>query len=287
MKLNSIKFFSMCIVLFFGALVSCEDESSTEDLVGSQNYVSFENNRTALISTGETVVVDAKVFASQVSSVDRTLELVLITAPVTATSPDRVTTTADPAVFSMPASVTIPAGSKQASFPVTILGSGLGSTGKTIVIGIVPQEGLMVATTYAGTQDAGNFATASKRLVITAKEVCNANPLRVQIYTDRYGSETSWDLFNSNDLENPIASGGPFTDQTTNNAFKKPDVDLCLESGSYTFVVYDSYGDGMNSGTGAGYYRLVTMNSDFSTEILEIAKNGTFGAFDIVEFTLP
>lgn len=276
MKLNNIKLFSMFAVLFMVVFASCEDESSTEDLIGSQNYVSFENNKSVLVGTGETSVIDVTIYASQASSSDRTLQLEV--APTSTASPD---------VYSMPTSVTIPAGEKQVTFPVSIEGSGLGSAGKTIIIGIVAQEGVNVASTYSGSQTLGTYAVTSKRITITAKEGCTANPLRIQIVTDQYGSETTWELYNNSDMVNPIAEGGPYTDAAANGAYPQPNVDLCLESGTYTFVIYDVYSDGMDSGYGAGFYRLVHMNEDFTVEGAEIAKNGVFGAFDTVEFIMP
>ncbi|WP_291117855.1 hypothetical protein [Flavobacterium sp. UBA6135] len=273
--MNFFKFntFPILAFLLVGILVSCEDDSSSSNPLASQNFVSFETNKTVLIETGQTVAIEAKVFASQTSTVDRVLELVVGS-----------TSTANPMYYSMPSTVTIPAGSKEGTINLSIQGVELDSTGKTIVIGFVPQEGLNVTTTYSGSKALGTYAVAYKQLVITAKEVCSASPLRIQIVTDRYGDETTWELYNQN--MDVIASGGPYATQSASGAFPQAPIDLCLASGSYTFVVYDSYGDGMNSGYGAGYYRLVSMNSDFSSEVLQIAQNGVFGAFDIVEFTL-
>lgn len=289
MKLNNIKFFSLFAILLFGALVSCEEESSTEDLIGGQNYVSFENNTIVLIEAGQTVVKEVTIYASQAASVDRTLELQVITAPISAatvigvpTNPS--TTTANPDYYSVPTSVTIPAGAKEVSFPIEIEGFDIG-TGRTIVVEIKPQPGLMVASSLSGSLTNDNLTANSKRLILNIKEVCNLNPIRVQITTDRYGSETTWELYNS--LGAVIASGGPWADGTANQAYPRPNVDLCLESGTYTFVVYDSFGDGMNAGTGVGFYRLVKMNTDFTVEGEVIATGGTFSDFDSVEFTLP
>lgn len=289
MKLNNIKFFSFFAILFIGALVSCEDESSTENLLGGQNYVSFENSSVVLIGAGETVVKEAKIFASNAASVDRTIELMVITAPISAAAIPNVptnpsTTTANPAYYSVPASVTIPAGAKEASFPIEIDGFDIG-TGKTIVVEIKPQPGLVVAASISGTEANNNITANSKRLILNIKEVCNLNPVRIQITTDRYGSETTWELYDS--LGEVIASGGPWADGSANQAYPRPNVDVCLGSGTYTFVIYDSYGDGMNTGTGVGFYRLVHMNSDFTVEGAQIATGGTFSDFDSVEFTLP
>lgn len=291
MKFNNIKLFSLFAILFFGVLVSCEDDSSTEDLIGSQNYVSFEENSTVYIVGGESMVKQAKVYASQVSSVDRTVQLRVVTEPISAATVVGVpvnnsTTTASPSSYSVATSVTIPAGAKEASFPVEIQGVGIGA-GKVIVIEMVAQDGVNVSTTLAGTLTNNNLTGISKRLLINVREICGQNLLRIQINTDRYGSETTWELYSNTNLEVPIATGGPFPDQAASGVYPRPNVDVCLPNGDYTFVIYDQYSDGMDSGYGAGFYRLVTMQPNLSAEINEIARNGVFGAFDIVEFSLP
>ncbi|UPQ79706.1 hypothetical protein M0M57_02465 [Flavobacterium azooxidireducens] len=292
MKFNNIKLFSLFAILFFGALVSCEDESSTEDLIGSQNYVSFEENSTVYLVAGETMVKQAKVYASQASSVDRVVQLRVVTEIVSAPTVVGVpvnptTTTANAANYSVATSVTIPAGAKEASFPVEIMGVGIG-TGKVIVIEMVPQDGINLSTIVSGTQTNQNLTAISKRLLINIKEICGQNLLRIQINTDQYGSETTWELYSNSNLDTPIASGGPYPDQANPGVYPRPNVDVCLPDGDYTFVIYDSpYSDGMDSGYGAGFYRLVTMQPNLSAEINEIARNGVFGAFDIVEFSLP
>lgn len=291
MKLNNIKFFSLFAILLFGVLVSCEDESSTEDTIGSQNYVSFEENSTVYVVGGETMVKQAKVYASQASSVDRTVQLRVVTEPISAATVVGVpvnpsTTTANAANYSVATSVTIPAGAKEASFPVEIQGVGIGA-GKVIVIEMVPQDGINVSTIVSGTQTNQNLTAISKRLLINVREICGQNLLRVQINTDQYGAETTWELYNNNDLTTPINTGGPYTNQAAPGVYPRPNVDICLPNGDYTFVIYDQYSDGMDSGYGAGFYRLVTMQPNLSAEINEIARNGVFGAFDIVEFSLP
>ncbi|PKP17316.1 MAG: hypothetical protein CVU07_04410, partial [Bacteroidetes bacterium HGW-Bacteroidetes-23] len=232
-----------------------------------------------------------KVYASQASSVDRTIQLRVVTEPTSTAAIPNVqvnptTTTADPAYYSVATSVTIPAGAKEASFPVEIQGFGIGA-GKVIVIEMVPQEGINVSTIVQGTEASNNLTPISKRLILNVREICGQNLLRIQINTDQYGAETTWELYSNSNLDTPIVSGGPYTNQANPGVYSRPNVDVCLPNGDYTFVIYDQYSDGMDSGYGAGFYRLVTMQPNLSAEINEIARNGVFGAFDIVEFSLP
>lgn len=74
--------------------------------------------------------------------------------------------------------------------------------------------------------------------------------MMLEIKTDRYGTETSYKIFDPNGMV--IKHGGPFTDQV-----KTYQVDFTPQSvGCYRIVVYDEYGDGINNGYGAGYIKL-------------------------------
>lgn len=292
MKFNKLIMFFSVLTVSLGALVSCEDDSSTSNQL-NKSFVGFEKIPAALgLLEGETKTVEANVYASNVSNEDRVLDLeVIVTSPYNTANP---TVTPRPVAvsssdyanfFTVPATVTIPAGSLKGTFSIVVVENGIGA-GKSLVVGIKPKEGLDISSTFIGSKDPGaTYEALTDRLVLNLKLICDKNPLRIQIATDRYGSETTWELYDGDFAV--IASGGPYTDQAASGVYLKPNIDFCLPSGSYTFVVYDEYSDGMNSGYGAGYYRLVHMNSDFTVEGTQIAKNGTFGANDVVEFTLP
>jgi len=286
-----IKLIKLFLVLttFSFVLLSCEQDVASDNVLDENLVGLIDMPTTIAIPGGESRTVEGKVYASKPSNSDRVLELEVIVSSshnVATNNPNAVPlTNLDSNYFTVPASVTIPAGETEAVFPVTISSDGLDYTGKRIVIGIKSQEGLNIASSYMGSFGNANYEVMSKRLVITAKQICTINPFRIQIVTDRYGSETTWELYDSE--LTIIAQGGPYTDLSANGTSAKSPVDLCLPNGNYTFVVYDQYSDGMDSGYGAGYYRLVKMNSDFTSDVFEIAKNGVFGANDVVEFSLP
>jgi hypothetical protein len=289
MKFNKlIKLFSILSIFTF-VLVSCEEDVTSGNPLAS-DYVSLaELPATVTMTDGESRTLEGKVFASKPSNVDRVLELEIITSSthnVATNNPTAVpVTTINSSSFTVPATVTIPAGETEATFPISISSDDLNYQGKRLVIGIKSQEGLNIATSYMGAYGNANYEVFSKRLVVTAKKVCLINPFRIEINTDAYGSETTWELYDGDFAV--IAEGGPYPDQSAVGIYPTTPTDLCLTSGNYTFVIYDEYSDGMNAGYGAGFYRLLNMNSDFSVEVSEIAKNGTFGANDVVEFTLP
>lgn len=275
--------------IFTFVLISCEQDVASDNPLADNLVGLVDLPATIAMTEGETRTVEGKVYASKASNTDRVLELEVITSSthnVAANNPNAVPlTNLASSSYTVPATVTIPAGETEATFPITISSDDLDYAGKRVVIGIKAQEGLTIASSYMGSFGNANYEVMSKRLIVTAKRVCLLNPLRIQIATDRYGSETTWELYDGDFAV--IASGGPYTDQAASGVYLKPNIDLCLPSGNYTFVAYDQYSDGMDSGYGAGYYRLVNMNSDFTVEGVEIAKNGTFGANDVVEFTLP
>lgn len=68
---------------------------------------------------------------------------------------------------------------------------------------------------------------------------CDGVELSIDILFDGYGSETTWEIVDEDD--EVVASGGPYVDgQETETSV------LCMEPGTYTFTVYDDYGDGLS-----------------------------------------
>jgi|GEM_PF-3879429 len=105
---------------------------------------------------------------------------------------------------------------------------------------------------------------------------CPEDTLRIEIFTDEYASETTWDLYEQGGGE--IASGDP----GNNNALHTWDV--CLETAKcYDFTIYDSYGDGICCSYGDGYYELylndvlVASNYAFSGDFDTVAVGGGCG----------
>ena len=70
--------------------------------------------------------------------------------------------------------------------------------------------------------------------------ICNGIEATVNIFTDLYASEMSWELV---DLDGAsVATGSGFTSDNSTN--------VCLvEGSSYTMIMMDSYGDGWNGGS--------------------------------------
>ncbi|WP_108867385.1 DUF1028 domain-containing protein [Aquimarina aquimarini] len=71
----------------------------------------------------------------------------------------------------------------------------------------------------------------------------------LKLKTDNYPEETSWEIQDKN--KKVVASGGPYNKELI--TIKK-----CLPFGDYTFIIKDTYGDGICCRYGRGNYRLTS-----------------------------
>jgi len=111
-------------------------------------------------------------------------------------------------------------------------------------------------------------------------------PFTVEIFTDYYPGETSWDLVHA-DGDSVVASifTGELADTATLYTW-----DLNIPSGGHVFTIYDSYGDGICCGYGEGYYRLLLNGTEIASGgEFEASESVTFntsdGRFNIVEYS--
>jgi len=76
----------------------------------------------------------------------------------------------------------------------------------------------------------------------------------VTIVQDQYGSETTWAILNENN--DVVNHGGPYSNLSNSGTLTHEHNVLLDSDGCYTFVILDSYGDGINGGYGNGSYSL-------------------------------
>jgi hypothetical protein len=78
---------------------------------------------------------------------------------------------------------------------------------------------------------------------------CPDAQIVIEIFTDNYPSETTWDLYNADGTF--IGSGGPYSSPGTlyQHVF-------CVDAGCYIFTIYDAFGDGICCDYGDGYYNV-------------------------------
>lgn len=92
---------------------------------------------------------------------------------------------------------------------------------------------------------------------------------------DRYGSESTWEIINDN-TGAVVKSGGPYANLSGNGTEDHVENFSASDIGCYRVYVKDTYGDGINSGSGAGGYTLknsaggvvLTSNGQFKKEII-------------------
>lgn len=94
----------------------------------------------------------------------------------------------------------------------------------------------------------------------------------VEVQTDNYPAETSWELTDHGGNQIAGINAGDLSGQNTMYSW-----DMELEMGSYTFTIYDSYGDGICCDYGQGYYNLILNGT-------QIATGGDFGSSESVTF---
>ncbi len=95
-----------------------------------------------------------------------------------------------------------------------------------------------------------SFTTDERTLTVKKLSYTGGGWMRLEIKTDSYGSETTYDIFAPDGIVSH--SGAPFSNTSEVHSFTfEPDVIGC-----YRISVYDSYGDGINNGYGTGYIRL-------------------------------
>lgn len=270
---NILKFSFVLSLLFF---IGCDNNDELKSELS--NYVGIETLKNVGLLLDETKTIEAKVFATEVSSEDRTIGLSVNAA-----------STHGGAFYSVPSSVVIPAGSKEGVFNVNITGTNIASTGNTLIVDLTPSTNYTTSQAYSGTSV--NPVVSNSRLVINISEVCQPGTTRVklEIKFDNYPEETAWELYDSNNML--VSSAGlndagtaitgfaalGFADQSTYANF------FCLAPGNYTFVIYDDYGDGMFTSTAVqGTYSLKSIDGT----VTYLSGGGNFGTTSVHEFTI-
>lgn len=107
----------------------------------------------------------------------------------------------------------------------------------------------------------------------------DSSDITIKITLDAYGSETSWMLRNS--AGEIIAISPTYNDAAAAGSYPQPDINLTVANDCYTFLIEDSYGDGMNSGYGVGGYEIWANGA-----VIPGAEGGTFGGSESKPFSV-
>jgi hypothetical protein len=240
-KITQLLFFALTLTFF----ISCDEE--TPEATGI-NYVAFEaTTYTFGVDIGSSNTRSISIYAATTSSSARSFTVNVVAAG----------TTADPASYTIPTTVDIPAGSNVGTLEITISDTNISSSGETIELGFASADGLFT----------GNNIT------LNVRQVCPTNPIELEITFDNYSGETSWELL---DGTNTVIASNSYGSGETSDA-----ANWCVPNDTYTFIIYDAYGDGICCSYGNGSY--VLRKEDGTV----LASGGSFGASESTTFTLP
>lgn len=107
----------------------------------------------------------------------------------------------------------------------------------------------------------GEAVEGTVRSVTMSKTVYEVpGVLNFNLVSDRYASEISYKLFRTDG--SVVKAGGPWGNGHSDNV-KPYSYNFNLTPGCYYLEVYDSYGDGINNGHGAGYISLASDGTEF------------------------
>lgn len=118
----------------------------------------------------------------------------------------------------------------------------------------------------------GNDVNSSPKTLTIKKNVYSGGgAMLFTLVTDRYASETTFKIFDPEGVV--VLSGGPWSNLSSNGTTTHDYPFEPQSIGCYRLEVYDSYGDGINGGYGAGYFML---RAEDGTQIFR--DNGKFGS---------
>ena len=109
---------------------------------------------------------------------------------------------------------------------------------------------------------------------LTTGTVTPCTDVTLSITLDNYPEETSWQIRNSSNQV--VASGGTYGSQPDGSTIT---VTECLDAGTYTFTISDTYGDGICCSYGNGSYALTSGGTT-------LASGGSFGSSESTTFTI-
>lgn len=128
-----------------------------------------------------------------------------------------------------------------------------------------------------GTDENTADNSATKEFTFVQGEIFITNQVLFELIPDEYGSETTWELKNSNG--EILYEGGPYE----NDDMTPINLTFGLaEEDCYTFVINDEYGDGICCTYGNGSYKLTTAEGNLIAEggDFENMEETTFKNFD-------
>lgn len=156
--------------------------------------------------------------------------------------------------------------------------------------------GTLVATvTTTGDNNSAN-GTVNKVVTVNNNPAQAAtNMVKIDVTTDRYASETTWEVTNA--AGTVVASGGPWANLSANGQTVRATVNVnnLVPDQCYRFTIYDSYGDGICCDYGNGAFSVkdatnavLISGSTFTSTAGGMFKAGVLGVeeLEIKEFNV-
>lgn len=225
------QYFNIIVAIFTLALVTgCDHDEQTFE----PNFASLEfapGGENVGVELGGSTSYDVNVYTGNTVGTDREFTINVGGA-----------STLDPSGYTVPSTVTVPGGSNEGSFTVQVSDFNLGLTGKTLVLNLAQEADLSV-----GDPITFNVAT-----------VCPGKEFVIDFVLDGFPEETGYTLVNAAGETVVSVDESPATSR-----------ELCLPSGTYTFTLLDSYGDGIVDGGVTLSYAgnvIATLDGDFDFE---------------------
>ncbi len=237
-------------------VLSCErNENPFYDNVNGQTGIYFTQSSTIVGVAEEGTSVEIPVGISTISSEERTFQAQASSSSAAPTEDYSI------------GEIIIPANSYTGSLTVNFDNfQNMSDDDSVLSIGIVPEGNNVVFNS------GGSFGSVS---IIYFKEIVCGNDFTLEITTDIYGDETTWEV--TNESEDVLASGGPYgppslTPQNIVEAFTLPE-------GNYTFTIFDSFGDGQ-----LGEFQGTTLIGNYQLSCSATVVASGEGSFDFGTF---
>ena len=138
---------------------------------------------------------------------------------------------------------------------------------------------VVIASVNGGADPVTTNNLITKSIPLTTK-IANSTNISMIFTQDQYGDELTWTI--TDEVTTAVlASAGPYATLTAVGVLTHPAVNFTVTPGTcYKVTVNDSYGDGFNSGSGAGNYviksggttTLYTMNGVMASQDIKLFK---------------
>ncbi len=132
---------------------------------------------------------------------------------------------------------------------------------------------LEIATVNGSADPVATGNTVAVSNIANTTRVANDQYLKMNFTQDQYGTESTWKIVEEG-TGTVILSGGPYANLSGAGTLLHTDSVKIKNGTCYEILVLDSYGDGINSGAGAGKYAVLSGNT------VVYSSNGTFTTKD-------